>query len=210
MCLAALGQIGQEATPLLPACLTDTQDSLGEPTPPLAVRPAAPLPPQDGMTQRPLGGIVRRLDSLVPHERPQLRLVGEQVTARRRRLGTAAGRSPGQCLSDLGPESADINPEAGPVQGSVSDSVPPGEHPVGQVQQSLPDSLPAVLPINHGLKVSTEVRPTKLATAEPVVCLPPIRGDDPPVSGTEQLPGDLSAAGGSNVEDRYQGRSRDP
>src|ERR1700746_3842991 len=119
MCLAALDQIGQEATPLLPACLTDTQDSLDEPTPPRSLRPAAPLPPQDGMTQRPLGGIVRRLDALLPHERPQLRFIGHQVTARRRRLGTAARRPPNQCLSNLRPQSTDIDLEAGTVQRAV-------------------------------------------------------------------------------------------
>src|SRR5262249_14982646 len=134
MCLAALDQIGQEATPLLPACLTDTQDSLDEPTPPLAVRAAAALSPQDGMTQRPLGGIIRRPDPLTPNELPSLCLVGEQYTPRRHRLGTAARRPPNQCLSNLRPQATDIDLEAGTAQRAVSNSMPPGEHPVGQVE----------------------------------------------------------------------------
>jgi hypothetical protein len=45
--------------------------------------------------------------------------------------------------------------------------MPPGEHLIRQVEQVLPDAGPAVLAINHRVKVSTQVRPTKLATAEP-------------------------------------------
>src|SRR5688500_3543748 len=75
---AAFHQVVQETTALLAACLSDAEDSLHKPTTLAAVRPAAALPPQDGMTQGPLGGIVRRLDALVPDERPQLRLVGRE------------------------------------------------------------------------------------------------------------------------------------
>src|SRR5262249_45048226 len=91
--LATGPHVLQQATPLLSARLSDTQDSLHESPASATIGAAAPLPPKDSMSQRPLGGVVRRLDGLVPHERPQLRLVGEQVTARRRRLGTAARRS---------------------------------------------------------------------------------------------------------------------
>src|SRR5262249_52766595 len=91
-----------------------------------------------------------------------------------------------------------------------SNSMPPGEHPVGQVQQFLPDRRPTVLAVDHRLKISTQVRPTELATVEPVVRLPAIRRDHLPVSRTEQSPGDLPAAGGSNVEERYQGRNHHP
>src|SRR5579859_1738493 len=69
MSLATLHEIPQEATPLLSAGLSNTQGSLDKPTTPPAIRAPAPLPPQDGVTQRPLGGVVRRLDALMPHER---------------------------------------------------------------------------------------------------------------------------------------------
>src|SRR4051794_3074102 len=46
--LATPHEVPQETTALLPARLTAAQDSLDEPTPPLATRAAAPLPPQDG------------------------------------------------------------------------------------------------------------------------------------------------------------------
>src|ERR1044071_2057380 len=107
--------------------------------------------------------------------------MGNQVTARRRRLGASATGPLNQCLMDLGPQSADVDLEAGAVQRPVPNSMPPDEHPVGQVQQLLPDGCPAVLPVNHRLEVPTEVRPAKLATAEPVVCLPAIRRDHLPI-----------------------------
>src|SRR5579883_2677101 len=175
MCLAALDQIGQEAALLLPACLPNTQDSLDEPTAPPAIRAAASLPPQDGMTQGPLGDIVRRLNALMPHERPQLRLVGKQCTARRRRLRTAAGRSLGQGFTDLRPQPTDIDLEAGAVERPVSNAMPPGEHPVGQGEQPLPDRRPAVLAVDHRLKIPTRAGPAELAAAAAVVRLPAIR-----------------------------------
>src|SRR5262245_47022392 len=157
MSLATPHEILQEAPSLLTAGLPNTQDSLDEPTPPLAICAAAPLPPQDGMPQRPLGGVIRRFDTLLPDERPQLRFVGSQATARRCRLRTAASRSLKQRITGLSPQSADIDLEAGAVQRPVSDSMPPGEHPVGQVQQLLPGRRPAVLAVDHRLKIATQV-----------------------------------------------------
>src|SRR5581483_10622566 len=100
--------------------------------------------------------------------------MGNQVTARRRCLWTAASRSLGQCLTDFGPQPTDIDLEAGAVQRPVSHPMPPGGHSVGQGEQFLPDRRPAVLPINHRLEVPTEVRPAKLATAESVIRLPTV------------------------------------
>src|SRR5947209_1221816 len=101
--------------------------------------------------------------------------MGNQVTARRRRPGASATGPLNQCLIDLGPQSTDVDLEAGAVQRPVPNSMPPDEHPVGQVQQFLPDGCPAVLPINQRLKVPTQMRPTELATAKAVVSLPAIR-----------------------------------
>src|SRR5579871_3876811 len=129
--------------------------------------------------------------------------MGNQVTARRRRLWTAACRSPKQCLTDLGPQPADIDLEAGAVQRPVSHPMPPAEHPIGQVEQPLPNGRPVALPINHRLKVPTQVRPAELAAAKPVIRLPAIRRDHLSVTRTEQGPGDFAATGGRNMEDRY-------
>src|SRR5262245_46197846 len=68
--LAAPHEVAQEATPLLSAGFPDTEDSLYEPTAPAAVRAAAALPPQHGVTQRTFGGVVRRPATLVPNEDP--------------------------------------------------------------------------------------------------------------------------------------------
>jgi hypothetical protein len=88
--------------------------------------------------------------------------------------------------------------------------MPPGEHPVGQAEQLLPYNRSAVLPIDHRLKVSAQVRPTELAAAKAAIRLPAIRRDNLPVSRAEQFPGDLPAASGRKVEDRHQGRYDDP
>jgi hypothetical protein len=52
---------------MLSAGFPNAQDSLDKPTALLAICTAAPLPPKDGVTQRPLGAI-RWLDALLPHE----------------------------------------------------------------------------------------------------------------------------------------------
>src|SRR5262249_28069698 len=176
--LAALDKILQEATPLLSAGFSDAQDSLDDPTAPLTIRPAAALPPQDGVAQRSLGGVIRRLDGLMPHEGPQLPLVSEQFTACPRRLRATTGRSFRQCRTDLSPKAADVDLETGPAQRTVSHPMPPGEDPLRQVQQLLPDGRAAVLAVDHRLKIPTQMRPTELAAAEPVVRLPAIRGND--------------------------------
>jgi hypothetical protein len=70
MYLAVLDEVIEEAPPLPSACFTDTQNPLDKPTAVPTVRTTAPLPPKDGMTQRPLGGIICRLDTSVPDKRP--------------------------------------------------------------------------------------------------------------------------------------------
>jgi hypothetical protein len=110
--LTALYQILQEATALLVECLPDTQDSHRETAPPATIRAAAAPPPQDGVTQRPLCGVVRRFDTLVPDEQPQLRLMRDQLTTGRRRLRTPTGCPVRQRSTDLSPKPADVDLEA--------------------------------------------------------------------------------------------------
>ena len=50
-----------------------------------------------------------------------------------------------------------------------------------------PMAAPLLLPIDHRLEISTQVGPTKLSAAEPVVSLPAVRSDHLPTSGAEQL-----------------------
>src|SRR5215213_11292208 len=88
--------------------------------------------------------------------------------------------------------------------------MPPGEHPIGQLDEPFPDGGPAVLSVDHRLEIPTQVGPAKLPAAEPVVSLPAVRSDHLAVSGTEQLLCDFAAAGGGDVEDRHKGRDHDP
>src|SRR5262249_10779114 len=46
-----------------------------------------------------------------------------------------------------------IDLKTGTGQRPVSGSMPPGEHPVGEVEQFLTDGRPVVLPVNHRLKI---------------------------------------------------------
>jgi hypothetical protein len=68
--LATSRQVLKQTNSLLPARFSDAQDSLDEQTAPPTIRTAAALPPQDGMTQRPLGRIIRWLDAFLPYEGP--------------------------------------------------------------------------------------------------------------------------------------------
>ena len=79
MSLVAPSEVFQHVYLLLAACRHHGQDALHEPTPRLTVGTAAGLAVQHGMSQRPLGLIVGRLDSFHSHERPEMRLFGQQL-----------------------------------------------------------------------------------------------------------------------------------
>src|SRR5829696_6704759 len=81
----------QRMDPQLLAGRADRQDTLRVAKPGLALVAEAVLPPQHGLAQRALGGVVRRLDWLIeegPQPRPQLEQVaahaGHLVVDRRR------------------------------------------------------------------------------------------------------------------------------
>src|SRR5512146_178217 len=76
MGLVAPGQVLQHVDLPLAAGRHHRQEPLHEPAPRRAVRPAARLAVDPPVAQRPLGVIVRRLDPLDSHERPEVRLTG--------------------------------------------------------------------------------------------------------------------------------------
>src|SRR2546421_309834 len=67
----APGREAQAAAPLFPTLPPHRHHPLHDPTPPLAVGPAADPPPDHRMAQRPFHRVVRRLNPLDPRERPQ-------------------------------------------------------------------------------------------------------------------------------------------
>ena len=83
----------QDIPSLLAAGRRHGQDPLDEPTAPRADRPATRLAPQDGVPQRPLRRVIRRLDPTHPEEGPQVLLALQQLPARRPRLLAGARRS---------------------------------------------------------------------------------------------------------------------
>src|SRR3974377_2630230 len=93
MSLIATGQILQHVELLLAASRHYGEDPLYEPTPRLTVGSSAGLAIQHGVTQRPLGLVVGRLDSLDSHEEPTMCLPSLHFPARRHRLACGP-RSP--------------------------------------------------------------------------------------------------------------------
>src|SRR3954454_7172434 len=111
------------------------------------------------MAQRPLRGVVRWLDPLDAHERPQTFLHLEDLEARRRRLDAAATLAPSQCRLDLAPQPRRDRLEPLPIDGPIAEAVPPAEHPPGQPQQGAPGRLPVTPTVDHRLEIPSQVRP---------------------------------------------------
>src|SRR5262249_44367418 len=128
--LEATGQVLQGVDPLLPAGRHHREHPLDEPAAPLTGRPAARLAPQDGVPQRPLRRVVRRLDPPDPEECPQVLLAFQQAPARRRRLVAGARRTPAQSLLDAPPDRPGVAEKRAPGHRAVPVLVPPVEQPV--------------------------------------------------------------------------------
>ncbi len=103
-----------------------------------AVGAEAGVAPQDAKPKVSLGRVVRRLDGTVPsRECPQSRLDVEQIAAGGRRLGIGKLLAIPQLKTNLRAQFTDVHLEAGMLQGAVADSIPPGKHLIGVLQQLL-------------------------------------------------------------------------
>ena len=87
MSFAGFDQMLQHRTFLPPERHHNGEDALHEAAPLLALRSEARLPPNHGVSQRLLGGVVRRLDALHPDKCPER--LGHQVEVTARILETA-------------------------------------------------------------------------------------------------------------------------
>ncbi len=87
MSSAGFNQMLQHRTFLPPNRHHNGEDAFHEAAPPLALRSETRLPPNYGVSQRLLGGVVRRLDSLHSDKRPER--PGHQVEVTARMLETA-------------------------------------------------------------------------------------------------------------------------
>ena len=99
----------------------------------------AGMTPQHAMAKRSFGFVVGRLDAGPAYEGPQGRSEIEEVSAGGRRLGVGELLTIPQVIMKPSTQAADVDLEAGPLQGAVADPVPPGKHLIAGVQQPLPD-----------------------------------------------------------------------
>ena len=67
--------------------------------------------------------------------------------------------------------------------------MPPGKHDVRMFEKASPTSCPGSTPINHRLKISTQMRPAQLASAQgiTVIHFGPITGKDAAIPLAHQL-----------------------
>ncbi len=131
-------EIVEDVTLLLTQGVTHREHSLDEAAALGAVGAEAGVAPQDPKPKASLGRVVGRLDGTVrAGEGPQGRLDGEQIAAGGRRLGIGKLLTIPQLITNLRAQLADIHLEAGTLQGAVADSMPPGKHLIGVLQQLL-------------------------------------------------------------------------
>src|SRR6516165_5888925 len=120
-CLAACREILKDVTALLTARGDYRKDILDEATSYLAVGAVAGLAPHHGVPQRPLRRVVRGLDTLNAHERPQGRLDRQDLPARARGLGAGAGGAGLQLGPDPGTQLGGVAPEGRASHRAVPD-----------------------------------------------------------------------------------------
>src|SRR5208282_5569768 len=210
MSLIATGEILQHVELLLATSRHYGEDSLYEPTPRLTVGSSAGLAIQHGVTQRPLGLVVGRLDSLDSHEGPEMCLPSLQFPARRRRLAAGALRPLLEIVPHREAHDCHVRPEGGPSHGPVPDPMPPIEQAIGVCQQP-PTHFRRFTPtIDHRLEVASEMGPAKLATPDPEIALEPIANDHLSRRRPQNSFGDIGPPGRGDGEGRDRRRNSDP
>ena len=108
------------------------------------VAAAAGLAPADRMADRPLGGVVGRLDSRDSGKRPQRRLHREDFSARRGGFGARGGRAARQQRADFVAELGPVELlEGGASQRRVAELRPQIEQQARLKKQLLADELRA-------------------------------------------------------------------
>lgn len=165
----ALGERIEQMSALLAASGGDAEDPLDESAARRAVRAEAALSPENGMTQRPLGGVVGRLDSLTTSESPKPKLVLQELAAGRLSFRAARVGAAFEFIADLASERNQIPLERRASHRSVPHSVPPFKENVRKEQQFFANWSAFSAAINHRLEISTQMRPTKLHVFNPKI-----------------------------------------
>ncbi len=142
----------------------------------------------------------------------QGRFDGHQLAAHARRDRARAFSPSLEEAPHPGPEPPEVGlSEPAPRQRPVPHPLPLVEQDVGVGQQVLADPRPAVPPVDHGLEVSSEVRPADLALAhrEVVVGRVSVRGQHSGMA-RDQLAQHLPGTGQADQEHGHAGGHRGP
>src|SRR5215211_7773272 len=156
----------------------DREDTLGVAKPALALVAVAVLPPQHGLAQRALRGVVRRLDRLVekgPQRRPQL----EQVPARPRHPLVGRCRATLEQTPKLRLDVEHPAFELFPTQRFFAVNSPALEHPVTDLLALGREVGRQAAAQPQLLEVSRQVRPADLPFRPSLVRAPPVAADNP-------------------------------
>src|SRR5262249_55579532 len=186
-CLAGSRDEVDDVSALLAQRRCHRQDSLHETAPGRAVRPEAPLAPQDGGTDGSLRGVVRRLHPFDVDEGPKRRGELEDLsTPPGRGLPLATRSLPKEGFHPLS-NGSHPSTERPPAQAPLLHLLPPFEHYSGFDQQRRPDPRRLAPLLAEGGEVPQQVRPADLAPPPTVVRNPAV-GHEPAPELPEQLP----------------------
>ena len=86
-------EIAEDVSAMLTCGRENAEKSFNESAAGFARGTQARFSPENGMAQRPLRGIIRRLNAAAAHEGPQRLLISQKISARRLRLRLAARRT---------------------------------------------------------------------------------------------------------------------
>lgn len=182
--------------------------SLGKATARLTLRAETASPPQHGRTQRPLRGVVGRLDLLVVDKRPQRgKACGQIRTQRAKRvalLSPALDLFPDRLLQRL-----EHQPHRIAVNFPSFEASPYRHHQLCHRQQVCRSRLPRPSRIHPALERTQQMCPAELASLglHAVIGAQPVRGEQTGEGLTHKCHQPLLAA--ATVDAEQRGRSRD-
>ena len=141
-----------------------------------ALRPERELPPDHGVTERPLRRVVRRFDAVHFQERPQPVAMVTQFPAHAVRGGAEAAQ---QQAVDLVADRLHQTLEAPPREGPIPAARPVPEEGFGRSHQVMAQAFDLVIiAVNQRLKVSLQMSPAPLQAAALPVHFRPVAADD--------------------------------
>ena len=174
-----VSQKGEGVAVLLAAGFHHRQHGLDEATAAGALGPKGKLSPTHRMTQRPLPGIVRRLDPFVTQEHPQPGAMLVQFPACAARIGvTALGAAQQQTLH-VAADRSHPTQQCRPRNSTLPIVGPVLEQLARRMPQTTAEMLcTRVTAVDHRLEIAFQMGPAPLQVAQMPVHFGPIAGDD--------------------------------